>query len=300
MKNSICLTSLIIGGMLVIPVINMRESQDLALLANLPNHADTFLEKLTDSYLAKVPLLINPQFNLERARRVQNQFVENLVPHLGEIVGYKAALTNAQAQKKFQVSQPLPGIILERMLLKNGAIVPANFGSVPMLEGDLMVRVGSEDINTATNSREILASLDAVIPFMELPDLMYSQNVPLNAPALLAINVGARLGILGEAIPLTNSNQGEKDLAQIKLVILDQEGKELATGESSILLGHPLQVVIWLRDELKMQGIFLKKGDLLSLGSITPLIPVKPGMSIKAQYFGLGTAEPVTVSVNFD
>ena len=42
-----------------------------------------------------------------------------------------------------KLTLPLPHF---RLRSKRGAIVPANFGSVPMLEGDLMVRVGSEDI----------------------------------------------------------------------------------------------------------------------------------------------------------
>ena len=43
-----------------------------------------------------------------------------------------------------------------------------------MFEADLIVKVGSNDINQAKTPEEILPHLKAIIPFLELPDLQYS------------------------------------------------------------------------------------------------------------------------------
>ncbi len=64
------------------------------------------------------------------------------------------------------------------MLLPSGSIVPANFGARPLFEGDLIVRVGSDAINDATTRQEVLAALDAVIPFIELPDFALKVKTP--------------------------------------------------------------------------------------------------------------------------
>ncbi|NEP54188.1 MAG: hydratase, partial [Moorea sp. SIO3C2] len=64
--------------------------------------------------------------------------------------------------------------------------------------------------------------------------------------------------------------------------------------------GNPLQVVLWLKDSLKASGKVLKQGDLLSLGSMTPLIPVKSGTTIRAQYIGLDPKGKVEISVSFE
>ena len=66
------------------------------------------------------------------------------------------------------------------------------------------------------------------------------------------------------------------------------------------LLGHPLNVVLWLKDSLAAEGKRLKKGDLLSLGTITKLMPVRPGTTVKARYLDLDPAGPVEISAHFE
>ncbi|MEQ8755441.1 MAG: hydratase [Coleofasciculus sp. G1-WW12-02] len=260
-----------------------------------------FLEELVTHYLNRIPLeKASPNLTVTEAEQLRDRFIERLTPILGQSIGYKAGLTSTTAQKQFNVSHPLRGILLAQMLLPSGSIVPANFGTRPLFEGDLIVRVGSEAINEATTPQEVLAALDAVIPFIELPDLIYESGVKLDAADLIAINVGARLGIVGEPIPLTATPEWQERLGNIKLVIVDETGKELATGKSNVLLEHPLNIVLWLRDDLKSGGKRLKKGDLLSLGTITPLMPVESGKTIRAQYFGLTEQDAVEISVSFE
>jgi 2-keto-4-pentenoate hydratase len=257
--------------------------------------------ELAESYLQKTPArAIAPNLTLEEAKEIQQQFLGEIREELGPVVGYKAGLTSETAQQQFNVSQPLLGTLFQQMLLPNGQIISPQFGSRPMSEGDLMVRVGSEEINNAKTPQEALASLDAVIPFIELPDLVYSQDVKLNGPAILAINVGARYGVVGEPILLSPTEEWEGRLKNLTLEILDADGKVLATGKGSNLLGNPLNVVLWIRDSLRAEGKQLKKGDLLSLGTITPLMPVKPNTSIRARYSGFKSDETVEIFVVFE
>lgn len=257
--------------------------------------------ELVESYLNKTPAkAIAPNLTLEEAQKIKQQFIGEIGKELGPVVGYKAGLTSETAQKQFNVSQPLLGTLFQQMLLPNGRIISPNFGSRPFSEGDLMVRVGSEEINNATTTREALASLDAVVPFLELPDLVYSAGVKLDAPAILAINVGARYGIVGEPILLDSAEEWESRLKNMTLEILDADGTVLATGKGSNLLGNPLNVVLWIKDSLLAEGKRLKKGDLLSLGTITPLMPVKPNTSIRARYTGLKPDETVEIFAIFE
>ena len=265
------------------------------------NVIDSPGSELAESYLKKTPAgAIAPNLTLEEAKEIQQQFLTEISKELGPVVGYKAGLTSETAQKQFNVSQPLLGTLFQQMLLPNGQIISPQFGSRPMSEGDLIVRVGSEEINNAKTPREALASLDAVIPFIELPDLVYSPDVKLNGPAILAINVGARYGVIGEPIPLAATEEWESRLNNFTLEIVDADGKVLGTGKGSNLLGNPLNVVLWIKDSLLAEGKQLKKGDLLSLGTITPLMPVKPNTSIKARYSGLKPDETVEIFVIFE
>ncbi len=264
-------------------------------------HELDLAQALSIRYLKKQPSPdISTNLTLIQAQEIQEKFLQYLMPEFGKIIGYKAGLTNKLAQEKFNASHPVLGIFLEKMLLKTGATIPANFGAAPLLEGDLMVRVGNDKINTAKTPREALEALDAVIPFLELPDLVYSKEVKLNAPKIVAINVGARLGVMGEPIPLKANDEWQKRLKNIKLIILDKDRNPIAVGESNFLLGDPLEVVLWLRDALKTQGKSLQQGDLLSLGTITPPMLVKAGDTIYARYLGLDANVPVEISVHFE
>lgn len=234
-------------------------------------------------------------------------FVRRLIDAAGDsgsVVGYKAAVTNPRAQAQLGLGHPLYGFLLENMLLDNGTELPIEFGSRPQAEGDLMVRVGSADINQAETDLELLAGLDAVIPFLELPDLIYEENALINAGALVAVNVGARYGIMGEPMALAADESGLEQLASIRVVLNNENGQFLTDGNSTALLGHPINVVRWLRDILQTQGVELKPGDLLALGSVTPLVSLDPESGIEgieARYFGLDdTEQSIDLEVSFE
>ncbi len=256
-------------------------------------------QKLADNYLNQTQITENlPPLEIKEAQEIQAQFIKKISPKYGKIIGYKAGLTNNKVQKRFKINEPIRGTLLEKMLLPSGAMVNPKFGSIPMVEGDLIVRVKSEKINTAKTPEEILNNLDAIVPFLELPDLMYQPQLKLSVTELIAINAGARLGIMGKPIKLQSSQQWLKRINNIKVIMLDKNNKQIAAGNSEELLGNPLNVVLWMKKSLKSEGKKLKKGDLLSLGSMTPMIPVTKGQKIRLQYVGL-ESKPVEIQVNF-
>ena len=259
------------------------------------------VDDMAAGYLKKQPVPGFPDsLTLQEAMLIQTAFVSRIEAVYGPPIGYKAGLTSPPAQKKFGVTHPLLGVLLKKMIIRKPSLVmDAKFGVLPLTEGDLVVRVGNENINEAKTNTEILTDLDAVFPFIELPDLFYKKGTKLNGPALAAINVAARYGLLGNPIPLRPTPEWMARLKTFKLEILNKDGKVLATGKGSNLLGDPLNVVKWIRDELKKQGKKLKKGDLLSLGTITKLMPAKPGVTIRARYTGLDPKGPVEISVSF-
>jgi 2-keto-4-pentenoate hydratase len=83
------------------------------------------------------------------------------------------------------------------MLLQSGATVDAKFGSRPLYEADLLVRVKSADINHAKTLAEVLVGIDQIVPFIELPDLVVQDPPKLNGAGISAINVGAAWGSPG-------------------------------------------------------------------------------------------------------
>jgi 2-keto-4-pentenoate hydratase len=228
----------------------------------------------------------------------QQKLVEKLKPALGAVVGYKAGLTNTAVQQRFGVPHPVRGTLLAGMILKDGATVDAAFGAAPLFESDLVVTVKDAGIHGAKGHVDMLRHLDAVVPFLELPDLVLAKGAHMDGGVLTAINVGARLGVTGTPIPVEATQDFADRLAKMTVVLTDDTGREIAKSPGTAILGHPLDAVAWLVEDLGRAGITLKPGDMLSLGSFSPLSPPAAGRTVTARYEGL-VAQPVEVKATF-
>jgi len=258
---------------------------------------DAQTAELAAHYAAKTPAA-NPE-NLSDAdgactRAKLNQL---LAQRLGKVIGYKAGLTNPAVQKRFNTDKPVWGKLYEGMVLPSGAVVDAAFGARPLYEADMLVRVKSAAINQAKTPMQVLEAVDQVIPFIELPDLMVQAPPKLNGAGVSAINVGARLGVAGAPLPVP-AYRAERyallqALADMNVVLTDGTGARLGGGKGSDILDHPLNAVVWLAGALAQEGLAMQPGDLISLGSFSPLLPPKAGLSVTATYDGLPGAAPV-------
>ena len=230
---------------------------------------------------------LKTDLSMEEAECGRRRLVQKLELALGRVVGYKAGLTNPAIQKRFGVSAPLRGVLLQRMLLQDGEEVPARFGARPVFEPDLLVVVKDSGIHRARTHVEALKSLSLIVPFIELPDLVVAEGETLTAPLIVFINVGARLGVVGKGIPVEATEEFAAKLAGMRVRVTDQDGKELASANGTAILGHPLNAVLWLAGDVERSGAKLKAGDLLSLGSFTAPMPPRTGLAVSVRYEGL-------------
>ena len=258
-----------------------------------------FLNQFTGAYFDGRPMDRGFDGDLTQARELRDCLAIRLQPRLGPIIGYKAALTSEAAQKRFGVRQPVLGLLLAKMLRPQASQLPVKFGAIPLCEADLILRIGDTRINRAHDESEAMASIDAVIPFLELPDAVYGPDVSLNAASIAAVNAGARLGIIGEPIAVSEPGLWLERLARIEAILLDEKGTVLRQGGTRAFSDHPLKIVLWIRDALVSRGKHLKKGDLLSLGSLTPPLPIRSPGSIMARYQGLDPEKRIDIRVEF-
>lgn len=235
--------------------------------------------------------------DMDYAACVRNEVVRRLWKDggWGGPVGYKVGLTSQAMQERLGIDRPLWGILLSEMLLPDGAEVAADYGARPIAETDLLVVVGDRAINEATTIEEAAAHVTAVKPFIELADLVVAEGEPLTAATVVAINVGARLGIVGPEIPMTP----ELLAALPGMTVSFGDGSQVfGEAPGSALMGHPLQPLLFLIGELKAAGGELKAGDLVSLGSFGAPQPPRAGATYTARYLGLPGGE-VAIRVTF-
>jgi 2-keto-4-pentenoate hydratase len=266
----------------------------LIAVAACPSDIDTALMAARYANLQPAP---NPAADLTMADALcgRDQFTAFLGQNYGKVVGYKAGLTNPAVQKRFNHPSPVRGTLFEKMMLQDGAEVPAKFGARPLFEADMVMEVRDAAINKATTPLEALRHVSRIYPFIELPDLVVEDPTKITGPSLVYSNVGARLGVLGRPLEVQATPELVEALANMTVRLLDLDGKELDSAKGSAILGHPLNAVLWLVKDLNDSGIALKKGDLLSLGSFSRLLPPKPGTGATLVYEGLPGNPTATV-----
>ena len=260
---------------------------------------DAAMQALSRSLLASQPVqpVLPPGSSLADGLCAQGKLVPLMSPTLGRVVGWKVGLTNDAAQRRFGVPHPVAAPIYESTVgTRSGGTVAMPYAAVPTVEADLVVRVRDAGIAAAGKDRvEILRHLDQVIPFIEMPDLALADMSRMDGPNLLAIGVGARLGVVGTPFEPPATEDFAARLGSMTVRIAD-DTKELSSAPGTALLGHPLDVIPWLVQDLAARGVALKAGDLISLGGFSPALPAQAGRSYTVTYTGLLDA-PIPVSV---
>jgi 2-oxo-hept-3-ene-1,7-dioate hydratase len=189
------------------------------------------------------------QADAECARR---KLVPELTRVLGAVVGYKAAFTNPETQKRMGVAEPAWATMFAKNMVQSGARVPAKFGALPRYEADFLVVVKDEKLADATKPLEALQHISAVMPFIELPDLML-EGTP-SATAFISTNVGFRGGVLGPRVPVEATQAFLDSLANMTVVMTeDSSGKEVGRARGSAT-EHPIHAVLWLARSLKKKA----------------------------------------------
>ena len=184
-----------------------------AALAAGPLHAaclsDAEVTAMFDAYNARTPAANPKDLTAADGECTRDQVQPAARSAVRPPVGYKAGLTNPAVQKRFNHDSPVWGVLYGPMLLQTAPSSTPAFGARPLFEADMLVRVSSADINHAKTPADVLAAIDQVIPFIELPDLVVAAPPQLNGAAVNAINVGARLGVTGKpiAVPATRAER---------------------------------------------------------------------------------------------
>lgn len=246
------------------------------------------------------------EMNLEDAYRWQDEMVRIFEPMLGGVVGYK---TGGHSPGPGFSTFPPEGIrayLLEGMMRPSGTAVRLEQFRRGFLEADFALRVGDSSINDAATDLEILAGLDAVIPFAEIPDPYYNPDTRTINGTIVA-NMGTRLSYTGEPVPIEATEEWLDKINNMTFAVYDEDDVEIQAGQMKGWY-EPITVVRWIRDQIAESGKELEPGQILSLGNIgiirqlhegSPRGPAYRSNQFRLEYYGL-TDEPAVVIINID
>ena len=238
-----------------------------------------------------LPLSLRPQM-LTDVYAIQHRVVAALLAQAGgRCIGFKVACTNEIAQAALQIDRPVFGRLMSQCTSPTGTTLLADQFTHRVIEAEFAFRVGAdvEPADGGHTQTTIAEHIDALIPGIEIVDYRF-ESWAVGALRIAADNAIHGWWLRGE--PVT-AWQGH-DLA-VSAVSVTRNGELVTTGSGAAVLGHPLNVMAWLADELPRFGLQLRRGDIVTTGVATDVFEANTGDSCEADFGPFGR-----VTVAFD
>ncbi len=205
-----------------------------------------------------------------------------------EVAGWKIGAASEAAMRMLGATAPFPGRVFAPWLLDSPARVAASALHGCIVECEFAFRLGRAlpPREGDYGPDEVRAAVDAVCPALELIDTYWVDGVALGVAHLIADNGSNGALVLGAPIP----DWRAQDLAAASAT-LTVDGAPAAEGTGAAVLGHPLNALVWLANDLSRRGIGLAEGAVVASGSMTGITQCRPGATALADYGLLGKVQ---------
>ena len=222
-----------------------------------------------------------PGIELEDAYAIQKLWGDMRVAAGAKVIGHKIGLTSRAMQMASNITEPDYGHLLDDMLYRDGAQIPASRFIKPRLEVELAFILGEPLKGAHVQVHDVLRATEFVTPAMEIID--YRTEVPRAITDTIADNAAAAGLITGGR----TVRPMDVDLRWVGAT-LSKNGIIEESGVSAAVMGHPAAGIAWLCKKLAVLGVGLEAGEILLAGSFTRPVAVAAGDVIHADFGPLG------------
>jgi 2-oxo-hept-3-ene-1,7-dioate hydratase len=239
--------------------------------------------------------LAHPGMTLDDAYAVQADLIALKLAAGRHRIGWKIGLTSRAMQEQLNIDTPDSGVLLDDMLLQDGATIPKNHFIQARVEAEIAF-VMARDLSGAEVTRDaVIAATAHVAPALEILDTRILRSDPATGKARIITDTvsdnAANAGIvLGQQRHMVQSF----DLRWVG-AILKRDGVVEETGLGAGVLDDPVIGILWLVHRLARYGQGLKAGDIVLSGSFVRAIEAPSGSRFEADFGAFGS-----VSLSFE
>lgn len=231
---------------------------------------------------------------VDEAYEVQRSYIEHLTASRGPLGGFKIAYTSAVMRESRGISEPCAGMIFNAEIAKSPATLSAADYTSLAIECEVGVRLASHVTpEGAPYTRESIAPhVASLVTAFEVVDQRPSGDSEGVDPAISGIvgNISCAGAVVGPEV----SDWQSIDLAASRGT-MSINGELVGEGLGSDVMGHPLEALAWLANNLAARGESMPANALVITGSIIPPTPLKAGDVATIAIDGLGAAQ-ITVT----
>lgn len=233
------------------------------------------------SLLPELPADCKPA-NLQEGYQIQAAFAARAE---GRVVGFKIGATSEKAQSFLRTPTPFFGRVFDSQLYDSPARLAADNFGFRLIEPEFAFRMG-RDLPARAEGYDraaVEAAIAVVQPSIEVVTSALADWNTQGAPSLVADNGVNGALVLGAP----HEDWRRLDLASHR-VELAVNGAPAGEGTGANALGHPINALVWLIDQLSAMGIGLAAGQIVTTGVVTPFVLLEAGDEAIATYGALG------------
>lgn len=225
----------------------------------------------------------HPDMTVEDAYRVQLHQADAWAAQGRKVVGFKVGLTSKAMQRMLGVDSPDFGHLYDDMVLDAAAPIDAGRFIAPRVEPEISFVLKDELAGPGLTAVDAIRAVDYAVASIELIDSRIA-DWKIGLADTIADNASSGALLLGtQPVRLD-----EADLGLLGCVVT-KNGEVVTTGAGAAVLGHPINGLLWLANQLGSLGRTLPAGSIVMAGAVSGAVPVAPGDRITARFARLGS-----------
>jgi len=225
--------------------------------------------------------------NFNEAYLIQDQLSNKYLSKnpKNKIIGKKIGCTNEDAKKQLNITESFFGNLFSKDISKSNCTIKSKHFFSPYIEPEFSFVMNNElsISNAPYKNEDVYKFISCVLPSIELVDSRYKDWTSIGVYNLVADNAVHAHWVYGNSY--NNFEVFNLNNHKVTLYINDNE---IVKGNSSKVLGNPINSLTWLINNLAKQGKTLKKNSYVSTGTCTQAIAISKGDRIRADFGKLG------------
>lgn len=202
------------------------------------------------------------------------------------VVGWKVGATGAIAREMLGIDEPFAGPLFDTLVTTSPSTLSVDEGDLRIVEAEIAFKmkasVGPRDKPYVLD--EITPHIGTVHPVFEIVNKRLPGTLKENVCWLVADGGVNQSFVYGTGVEFNASMDLSAETVEVAV-----NGETVTKGIGSNALGNPLDVVVWLANNLSQRGITLNAGDWISTGLLCDVVILELGASMKADYSSLGS-----------
>lgn len=226
---------------------------------------------------------IRPDLTVQDAYAIQAHNVRRRIAAGAIIRGRRMGRTSRTRQLVVGSDEPDFGVLLDGMFLSEGDDIPLELFVQPRVMATIGFVLATDLAGPGVTIADALTAVAGVMPAIEIVDSRIA-SWQVEVADTVADNASAGKVVLGGRITPVSA----VDLRLVG-VLLQRNGVPIESAAGAAALGNPARCVEWLANELGSAGRGLRRGDIVLVGPLHRLVPVRPSDFYHADFAHLGS-----------